>query len=725
MQQHGLDSGLRRNDNNKRRHIFVLLLAVPILFSLATLLSLKPIGDALHSIASDADTLQVTDRRGEAMSVSYLNRWNRYDTLPLHAMPPLLVSAFVASEDHRFYDHRGVDWRARAGALWQVLRHGERVRGASSIPEQVVRMVHPRPRHVWSKWLEGFEAAALSRRYSKEQILEFYINQVPYAANRRGVAQAARYYFDRDLSTLSPREMLALVVLARAPSAYDLYTHEGKIDGAILRLATRLRDDGALDAQDFATVTAAPLALQLPAPPVDASHFIRALRQSGLHHADARIRSTLDANLQRQVQQMLEDRLVQLQRKQVKHAAALVVDHQTGEILAWVVAGKSDINIVTAPRQPGSSLKPFLYAAALMKGWSPATLIDDAPISEAVGTGLHKFRNYSHRYYGPVTLREALGNSLNTPALRAIHYVTPKAYLDQLHALGFANLREGADVYDEGLALGSGEVSLFELVQAYTALAHRGEWRALRFTLDDAPQAEPRQIYSYEVASLVGNILSDPWAREHEFGRSSILNLPVQTAVKTGTSSDYRDAWAVGFDARYAVGIWMGNLDNQAMDGITGSTGPALTLRGVFTELNRFGETRPLALSPALERHTVCIATDDAPCVKRTEYFVAGTAEEALASRKKTEKRELLQPTQHLRLAYDPRIPAHLQAFTFKLAGLKPGERVRWTLNDSVLGETEDGRYEWPVARGSYTLAVTILSAKAEEALPPVTFFVR
>ena len=182
---------------------------------------------------------------------------------------------------------------------------------------------------------------------------------------------------------------------ARAPSAYDLYKDDARIDAAIGRLAEALAAEGALDAATLAAIQAPGFALQLPEAPVDASHFIRALRLRGMPQGDARIRTTLDAALQRNLQQMLEDRLVQLRRKKVHHAAALVVDHETGDILAWAVAGGTDIDAVSAPRQPGSSLKPFLYAAALAKGWTAATMIEDAPISEAVGTGLHKFRNYT------------------------------------------------------------------------------------------------------------------------------------------------------------------------------------------------------------------------------------------------------------------------------------------------------------------------------------------
>ncbi|HEY3515677.1 MAG TPA: biosynthetic peptidoglycan transglycosylase, partial [Gammaproteobacteria bacterium] len=166
--------------------------------------------------------MQVLDRRGEPLNATFTNGWNLYDAVPLHDIPPFLRTAFVIAEDKRFFEHHGPDWRARLSAAWTNVQSGRAVRGASTISEQVVRMLHPRPRSVWSRWLEGFEARELEQRFTKNEILAFYLNQVPYAANRRGVRQAASYYFDRDLATLSKKEMLALAVLVRAPTRFDL-----------------------------------------------------------------------------------------------------------------------------------------------------------------------------------------------------------------------------------------------------------------------------------------------------------------------------------------------------------------------------------------------------------------------------------------------------------------------------------------------------------------------
>ncbi|MBU0500662.1 MAG: transglycosylase domain-containing protein [Gammaproteobacteria bacterium] len=717
------------------KRIGIRLLGLPLLLGctwllVATWLEVTPITGPLRGLAGQAEFAEITDRTGAPLRVSYQNRWNSFDYLPLHAMPEFLLQAFIASEDKRFYSHPGVDWRSLGGAVWQNLRSLSRVRGGSTISGQVVRIIHERPRNLWSKWIELWETLSLERHAGKREILEFYCNQLPYAANRRGVSQAASYYFDRDLSTLTKKEMLALVVLARAPSAYDLYRHPERAESAILALARKLREEGMLRAEELSRIERGRLKLARPELPVEATHFVRHVRNhdpQGKRRYDRPLRTTLDGGLQRRVQEILGQRLKRLARLRVHNAAALVADHRTAEVLAWVVAGGDEavgapnpthkIDAVTVPRQPGSALKPFLYALALEKGWTPATIVEDSPLAETIGSGLHEFKNYSRSHYGKVSLREALGNSLNIPALRTIGFVGVEEYLGLLHRLGFASLNRDAAIYNDGLALGNGEVSLLEMVQAYAALAHRGEFRPLRWDRDDQAPRDTQQIYSPEAASLTGNILSDPWARRLEFGYGSVLNLPIQTAVKTGTSTDYHDAWTLGFDSRYVVGVWMGNLDRSPMDGVTGAIGPALALRSIFAELQRDKGTQPLYLSPRLVRKEICQESggdrgEQGNCRTRTEYFIPGS-ENGAGEQAAAPPITLARPTPGLQMAFDPRIPADYQIFPFRIEGLgtrcAPDCAVSWYLNGQLLAVTPDGNYRWPVRRGRYDLRVEVL----------------
>ena len=710
----------------------ILLMALPVLavtagagvLTLSTRAAMGPPPEGLERLSGTVRRLEVVDRNGIPLNVSYANDWNLHARAPLHEIPEFLTTAFVYAEDARFFRHSGQDWRARLAALAQNVAAGERVRGASTISEQVIRMIRPRPRTVWSRWVEGWEAVRLERLYPKQQILEFYLNQAPYAANRRGVVQAARYYFDRDLSALNRHEMLALAVLVRAPSRLDLWRGDRRaLDAAIEQVAARLEDAGALSPD---RAPWAEFDLQAPVAPVDAEHFLRFVNQRRSPGLDpehgARLRVTLDGSLQGRLQSLLNRRLETLARSGVNNAALLAADHRNGEILAWVVGAADQdtparmIDAVRSPRQPGSSLKPFLYALALEQGWTAATLIDDAPLADMVGMGLHSYRNYSGVFHGRITLRNALGNSLNTPAVRTIVFTGEGEYLDHLQRLGFSTLTRKTDHYGPGLALGNGEVTLLELTQAYAALANRGRYREFSILAGEQEQHTARRVVSPEVASLIADILSDPEARRREF-TGGLLNFPVQTAVKTGTSNDYRDSWAVGFNDRFVVGVWMGNLDQRSMQNVTGSTGPALVLRAAFDLLSRNAETAPLWLSPRLARHEICADTGTAwrpgmNCPRRAEYFIPGSApvESAAASAHKPPV-AMRQPTEGLLLAYDPRVPQEYQAFEFLLQGVADDDRVDWRVDGGPPLERKGGRYAWPLERGEHRVSASVRRA--------------
>ena len=678
-----------------------------------------------HAVRSDASNLQILDRNNKPLTFSYQTRWNTHDNIALHEIPESFQQAFILAEDKRFFEHHGVDWQARASALSERIWSSNKSRGASTITEQVVRMLHPRARSYWSKWIEGLEAIALETQVSKSDILEFYLNQVPYASNRRGVVQAARFYFDRDLNTLSIKETLALAVLVRAPSKFDLNGGKVQIEDSINRLAKKLVEYNILDSESLINLKKHNLILSVAKTPTSSFHFVNYVREHiGNQSAwnQTKIVTTLDSNLQQFINDLLENRLKSLSSKNINNAAAIVIDSKTNEIIAWVSVGSKCketmnkasgclIDMVTVPRQPGSSLKPFLYGAALEKDWTAVTIIEDLPYSNRIGQGIHHFHNYSNSYYGKVTLRTALGNSLNIPALHTINYVTPEKYLFILQNLGFKSLTQAADYYDEGLALGNGEVTLFELAQAYSTFANRGIFSPLKITFyRDAP-SDKKRIYSDEVSSLIGNILSDPWARNLEFSRGSVLNLPTQTAVKTGTSNDYRDAWAVGYNYRYVVGIWMGNADYSATDGITGSLGPSLALRGIFNELTKNTETAPLYISPKLVAKDVCINPEDLEnqtlnCAMHTEYFLP--EEEKSPVELATNKIDIFRPANGLEMAIDPRIPHNKQAFEMRLSGALETDTVEWVIDNEKHVPTLGITFLWPTKIGKHYVEAII-----------------
>ena len=314
--------------------------------------------------------MQLQDRNGEPLTVTYQNRWNIHDQIPLHEMPPFLIKAFLCSEDHRFFKHSGVDWLARIHALFQNIAALKAVRGASTISEQVIRMVHPRPRTLWSRWLEGFEAVRLEKEVTKEQILECYLNQVPYASRRRGVQQAARYYFARDPDTLSHKEMLALAVMVRAPGRLDLHKKPDLLEGPILRLSSNMLRQGLIDAEKGAQIKQSVLKPEIaPALTAQAHHFAQHLLQihdNVIDVSSSRLRTTLDAPLQARIQRILDRRLTDLKSRHVQNGAVLVVDHKETKY------GPGSTAAIARVRQAGAGLTPLRRRDSPVQRSSPS-----------------------------------------------------------------------------------------------------------------------------------------------------------------------------------------------------------------------------------------------------------------------------------------------------------------------------------------------------------------
>ena len=663
---------------------------------------------------------QVVDRHNLPISYTYENDFNVHFVKELHEIPEFLQIAFIAAEDRRFFTHSGVDWLARAHAFLENIKQLRVVRGASTISEQVVKMHHKRPRSIWTRLLEGVEAERLEGRYSKSEILEFYLNQVPYARRRRGVAQAALMYFDRDLNTLSEKEMLALAVLVRAPSRLDLYKRSAAAEQAIEKLSGNMHQRRLIDKAKLTEIINQPLELRAPRDPIDATHFVQfALSSSNNQRV---IRSSLDTGLQKFVRDMLEQQIASLKKKNVGDGAVLIVENNSGEILSWVNAGDyhehaGNYDAVTTLRQPGSTLKPFLYALSLETGWSAATLIYDGPLEQAVGSGLHGYRNYSGRFYGSLRLRDALGNSLNSPAVRTVAYVGRARFVQKLRQLGFDDLKNRVDFYGDGIALGNAEVTLYQLVRAYLSLARSGNFIDLSYQIDSQQQGR-NELFSEEVASLIADILSDKNARSLEFSGGA-LDFPTQTAIKTGTSNDYRDAWALGFNNLYTVGVWMGNLDNKPMIGVSGSIGPAPVMRSIFAKLSNERNGK-LFLSRKLNSSEVCeltgkIAGENCPILQewfRVNERPSELCDDSLHSQHGEvdagNEVEIALPTDGLRLARDPRIPDDLEVFSFEIDRNLAVDKVDWILDGENIATTSSYSHKWKLSQGSHELRANV-----------------
>ena len=530
----------------------------------------------------------------------------RGDWVALADISPALRTALVLSEDKRFYEHGGVDWAAVSAAAWGNLWN-QRTRGASTITMQLAGLLDgdwrqgPGGRSVVQKLGQTVSAQVLDRRWRKDQILEAYLNLVPF----RGeivIDALSRTLFGKAAHGLDAREAAIAAALVRAPNASPERVGR-RACGVLQSLAPE--DAAARDCTAMELLTASVLLRrQWAASEGQAPHLARRLLAEPQSKGQARVRSTLSAPVQRFAVQSLQQQLRELQGRNVEDGAIVVLDNATGEVLAWVgssgeLSQAAEVDGVTAMRQPGSTLKPFLYAQAIAeRRLTAASLIEDSSAHIPTQNGLYIPQNYDRRFKGWVSARTALASSLNVPAVRTLVMVTPDAFFSQLQRLGLP-LRESGGYHGFSLALGSAEVPLLQLTNAYRALANGGQltpvrWAAQPTGAGSAAQkpAAPVQAIDARAAFIVGDILSDPMARAPTFGTDSVLATRFWTAVKTGTSKDMRDNWAVGWSQRYTVGVWVGNARGEAMHSVSGTSGAAPVWAAVMGFLHAHAQPR-------------------------------------------------------------------------------------------------------------------------------------
>lgn len=599
-----------------------------------------------------------------------------------------LRMALLLSEDRRFHEHSGVDWWAVSAAAWGNLWH-ERTRGASTLTMQLAGLLDPalqRPastaRGLSQKLAQAGAARELETRWRKDQILEAYLNLVPFRGEIVGIDALSRTLFGKSAHALNAPESALAAALIRAPNA-----PASRVAERACRLLQQMQDPKAdclsVDVLAGMTLHRRDWAPSEGVAPHLAQRLIRqvtGLREgnedlsvgaaerngktlvgdgegrnnialtdgetgedivTALHDGHPTVRSTLDGSLQRLAIDTLRTQLRELQGRHVEDGAVVVLDNASGDVLTWVGSSGSlsraaQVDGVMARRQPGSALKPFLYAQALAEHrLTAASLLDDSPAQLSTAGGLYMPQNYDHRYQGWVSVRTALGSSLNIPAVRTLVMVSPDAFHQQLQRLGM-HFPEGSGYYGYSLALGSAEVSLLQLTNAYRALANGGQWCPVHLlpeayrrgapssltgpvehadglpaiatkpassAFHDAsirkddksrqwPPEDCHQALDAGAAFIIGDILSDRHARLPTFGLDSVLDTRFWSAVKTGTSKDMRDNWAVGYSQRYTVGVWVGNASGAPMHDVSGTSGAAPVWATLMRELHRHETSR-------------------------------------------------------------------------------------------------------------------------------------
>jgi penicillin-binding protein 1C len=548
-----------------------------------------------------ARSLEFTDRHGMPLRETRTDtRFSR--TARLSEVPPNLVHAMLAAEDKRFFDHRGVDVAALLRAVFDNLRHRHVTSGASTITEQLVKISDPRPRTLATKFLEAARALRLEQIWNKQQILEAYLNRLDFGNLNIGVASAADYYFGKPLTDLSDAEAAFLAGLPKNPTRLNPHSGFDRAKHRELTVLQRMRDDGWLTADQFSRAAQEQLRLQPRQRLFRAPHFVDFVLQNLPPGATSVITTTLDLNLNRFVEDTVHERLASLHSKNVKDAAVVVIDNRSGDVIALVgsenyfAPGAGQVNGAAARRSAGSTFKPFTYLLALERGATPATIVADVPAAFMTTDGIYRPENYNKHCYGPLRYRLALANSLNIPAVKVLNSIGGAATLqDRLRAWGMTTLDQPAEHYGLGLTIGNAETRLIELTNAYAALARLGEWKPYRVLLDPvsgapadtAPVALAATTpQTHDSAWLIADMLSDNSARLLGFGMNSALRFEFPVACKTGTSTDFRDNWAMGFTPEFTVGVWVGNFDGSPMREVSGVTGAAPIMHTVMEHIH-------------------------------------------------------------------------------------------------------------------------------------------
>ena len=709
--------------------------------------------------AFQSSDVQIVDRNGELLhSLRADKSVRRGRWVALADISPALRTAMVLSEDKRFYEHSGVDWRAVSSAAWGNVWN-TKTRGASTITMQLAGLLDEDlktatgSRSVLQKVGQTVSAQLLERSWRKDQILEAYLNNVPFRGEMVGIDALSRTLFGKAAHGLDDREAAVTAALVRAPNARPAAVAQRACGVLKVMQPTVKTDcvgldlyvDAALQRKEFdASSGIAPhvarKVLTVRPELVEGSLDLKkastgSARTDGVKTELARtITTTLRAPLQRFAVQTLDRHLRELQSRHVEDGAIVVLDNATGAVLAWVGSsgelGRSgEVDFVTALRQPGSTLKPFLYAQAIAeRRLTAASLLEDSPTHIQTAGGLYIPQNYDRQFKGWVSVRTALGSSLNVPAVRTLVMVSPDAFAKQLKTLGLP-LKEAGDFYGYSLALGSAEVSLLNLTNAYRSLANGGRASPTYITVPTPLTVRPEfvegavglkastgsartvvvqsvQAIDPRAAFIVSDILSDTNARARTFGSDSVLATRFWSAVKTGTSKDMRDNWAVGYSQRYTVGVWVGNASGAAMWDVSGTTGAAPVWAAVmqFLHQNQASKAPPAPANIVQVQAQFSQNGSSAVEAARQEWFLAGTEQSQFAINKiaaqavntpdiSINNARITSPVSGTIIALDPDIPPNRQRVSFQAEG----QGVAWLIDGKPFAKGANAKWlPWP-----------------------------
>jgi penicillin-binding protein 1C len=757
-----------------RKVLLRFFLPMAALFILLGWLRCGPLPPGFLDPGSRLSTV-VTDRNGVVLYEGLSREGGRTQEIRPDAIPEALQQATLAAEDHRFFHHPGLDPIAITRAAWRDLRARRIVEGGSTLTQQVVKHLTGRRRSLPGKLREMVLALRLEHRLSKREVLALYLNIAPYGNQFSGAEAASRGYFGCSAEHLTPAQAAFLAGLPQRPSVLDPYRHPDRALARQRVVLKRMADLGALKGGALDAAHAERIRLVHDARPFAAPHFVeRILESFTAGAAPVRVETTLDSALQAEVHSILATRRQDLLDHAAHNVAVAVLHNPTGEWLAWEGSGDyadadhgGTIDGVVTSRQPGSALKPFLYALAFERGYTPASVLPDIPahFPTAEEGVLYSPKNYDGVFRGPLRARAALAGSENVPAVWLLSKIGVSDLLRFLRRSGFEGLDKNADYYGYGLVLGDAEVRLRDMVQGYAALARGGRLLpdiSVRRTLLSSGGERPvqrgpeRRILSPRAAYWITDILSDGAARAYIFGTGGSLDFPFPVAAKTGTSQAYRDNWTLGYTREVTVGVWVGNFDRKEMQRSSGVTGAGPIFHQVLLAAQKRVAGRlpeegdpPLMETPRdLISATVCglsglfagpacpttrterlprdglplpctwhLRGPRGPQTRWPEPYRAWARQKGIASdegtppssssrARATGPLRIINPPPGAIYLYDPTLRPEFQTLPLR-AETQGGGELLWTIDGKEVGRSASDRaLDWPMSRGRHTATV-------------------
>lgn len=612
-------------------------------------------------VRKEGFSTKILDRNGETLYDIFIDQ--RRTPVNLEDIPVFLKQATVAIEDKNFYKHKGFDPTGYLRAIFNIVAY-RKLQGGSTLTQQLVKNALLTPeRTIFRKIKEFILTVQIERKYSKDDILKMYLNEVPYGGTSWGVETASEIYFGKKVKDITLVESAILAGIPQRPSYYSPYSSNPKAyitrTQEVLR---RMREDGYItrDQEQEAKSQLDSVVFQAKGASFKAPHFVQYVQkileerygEAAIEQGGLKVTTTLDLKLQEKAQEIVAEEIAKVEKQKITNGASVVVNPETGEILAMVGSKNfndpnydGQVNVTTSLRQPGSAIKPFTYVTAFKEGYTASTLLMDVQTTFPGGVGQPDYQpvNYDGKYRGPIQVRYALGNSINIAAVKMMAMVGIKNVLETAYDMGITTLPPTQETLNRvglSLTLGGGEVKLIDLTEAYSAFMNKG-YRvepvailkvedANGKLLEEVKPEKKKRVLSEEQAYLIADILSDNEARKIVFGTNSLLNIPGRKiAVKTGTTNERRDNWTIGGNSQIVVGVWVGNNDNSSMLNVaSGVSGASPIWRRILLEAltgkpNVSFEVPSGVISASVDAVSGYRAHDGYP--SRNEYFIKGT----------------------------------------------------------------------------------------------------